>query len=59
MLAPLESSFVTLERECILRRRFRTQADAQAAIFEWIEGLYTASVTIRRLAIARPWSRKG
>jgi len=40
MLAPLESFFVTLERECVLRRRFRTRADAQAAIFEWIEGLY-------------------
>jgi transposase InsO family protein len=30
----------TLEREVLNRRRFKTQAEAKMALFEWIEGWY-------------------
>jgi transposase InsO family protein len=30
----------TLERELLNRRRFKTQAEAKMAVFEWIEGWY-------------------
>jgi len=33
-----ESFFATLEREVLNRRRFKTQAEARMAIFEWLEG---------------------
>lgn len=33
-----ESVFATLECELLDRRRFRTQAEAKLAVFEWIEG---------------------
>jgi putative transposase len=38
--AMAESFFATLEREVLNRRRFRTQAEAKMAVFEWIEGWY-------------------
>jgi putative transposase len=38
--AMAESFFATLEREVLNRRRFKSQAEARMAIFEWIEGWY-------------------
>ena len=38
--AMAESFFATLERELLDRRRFKTQAEAKLAVFEWIEGWY-------------------
>jgi putative transposase len=38
--AMAESFFATLERELLNRRRFKTQAEARMAVFEWIEGWY-------------------
>jgi putative transposase len=38
--AMAESFFATLERELLSRRRFKTQAEAEMAVFEWIEGWY-------------------
>ncbi len=38
--AMAESFFATLEREVLSRRRFKSQAEARMAIFEWIEGWY-------------------
>ncbi len=38
--AMAESYFATLERELLNRRRFRSQAEARMAVFEWIEGWY-------------------
>jgi putative transposase len=38
--AMAESFFAALEREVLHRRRFRSQAEARMAIFEWIEGWY-------------------
>jgi putative transposase len=38
--AMAESFFATLECELLDRRRFRTQADARMAVFEFIEGFY-------------------
>jgi putative transposase len=35
-----ESFFATLECELLDRQRFRTQADAQLAVFDFIEGWY-------------------
>ena len=35
-----ESFFATLERELLNRRRFRSQAEARMAIFQWLEGRY-------------------
>jgi transposase InsO family protein len=35
-----ESFFATLEREVLNRRRFKSQAEARMAMFEWIEGWY-------------------
>jgi putative transposase len=35
-----ESFFATLERELLNRRRFKSQAEAKMAVFEWIEGWY-------------------
>jgi putative transposase len=35
-----ESFFATLERELLNRRRFKSQAEAKMAMFEWIEGWY-------------------
>ena len=35
-----ESFFASLERELLNRRRFRSQAEAKMAVFEWIEGWY-------------------
>jgi putative transposase len=34
------SFFATLERELLNRRRFKSQAEAKMAVFEWIEGWY-------------------
>jgi transposase InsO family protein len=36
----VESFFATLERELLNRRRFKSQAEAKMAVFEWIEGWY-------------------
>ena len=38
--AMAESFFATLECELLDRRRFKTQAEARIAVFEFIEGLY-------------------
>jgi putative transposase len=38
--AMAESFFATLEREVIDRRRFKSQAEARMAIFQWLEGWY-------------------
>ena len=38
--AMCESFFATLECELLERRRFRTQAEARIAVFEFIEGFY-------------------
>jgi putative transposase len=38
--AMAESFFATLEKELLDRRRFKTQAEARLAVFEWIEGWY-------------------
>ena len=38
--AMCESFFVTLECELLNRRRFRSQAEARMAVFEFIEGFY-------------------
>ena len=35
-----ESFFATLDKELLDRRRFKSQAEARIAIFEWIEGWY-------------------
>ena len=38
--AMAESFFATLECELLDRRRFKTQAEARMAVFEFIEGFY-------------------
>jgi putative transposase len=38
--AMAESFFATIERELLSRRRFKSQAEAKMAVFEWIEGWY-------------------
>ena len=38
--AMAESFFATLERELLDRRRFKSQAEARMAVFEWLEGWY-------------------
>lgn len=38
--AMAESFFATLERALLNRRRFKSQAEAKMAVFEWIEGWY-------------------
>ena len=38
--AMCESFFATLECELLARRRFKTQAEARMAVFEFIEGCY-------------------
>jgi putative transposase len=38
--AMAESFFATLERELLSRSRFKTKAEAQMAVFEWLEGWY-------------------
>jgi len=38
--AMAESFFATLEREVLSRRRFKSQAEARMAIFDWLEGWY-------------------
>lgn len=38
--AMAESFFATVEREVLSRRRFKTQAEAKMAMFEWLEGWY-------------------
>ena len=41
--AMAESFFATLEREVLNRHRFRSQAEARMAIFQWLEGWYNPS----------------
>ena len=38
-----ESFFATLECELLDRRRFKTQAEARIAVFEFIEGFYNSA----------------
>jgi putative transposase len=38
--APMESFFASLKKELVHRQRFRTRAQAKAAIFEYIEVFY-------------------
>ena len=35
-----ESFFATLECECLNRNKFKTQAEARMAVFDFIEGFY-------------------
>ena len=62
--AMAESFFATLEREVLNRRRFKSQAEAKMAIFDWLEGWYNphrrhsalgrrSPVNYERLALAR------
>jgi putative transposase len=62
--AMAESFFATLEREVLRRRRFKSQAEAKMAIFDWLEGWYNphrrhsalgrrSPVNYERLALAR------
>jgi putative transposase len=62
--AMAESFFATLEREVLSRRRFKSQAEARIAIFDWMEGWYNphrrhsalgrrSPVNYERLALAR------
>ena len=62
--AMAESFFATLEREVLSRRRFKAQAEAKMAIFDWLEGWYNphrrhsslgyrSPVNYERLALAR------
>ncbi len=62
--AMAESFFATLEREVLSRRRFKSQAEAKMAIFDWLEGWYNphrrhsalgrrSPVNYERLALAR------
>lgn len=38
--AVMESFFSTLKLECVYRRRFKTRAELQTAIFDYIECFY-------------------
>jgi putative transposase len=38
--AMAESFFASLERELLNRRRFKSEAEARMAVFEWIESWY-------------------
>jgi putative transposase len=38
--AMAESFFATIEREVLARRRFKSQAEAKMAVFDWLEGWY-------------------
>ena len=38
--APMESFFASLKKELVHRQKFRTRAQAKAAIFEYIEVFY-------------------
>ncbi len=38
--APMESFFASLKKEMVHQRRFKTRAEAKAAIFEYIEVFY-------------------
>jgi len=62
--AMAESFFATLEREVLSRRRFKSQAEAKMAIFDWLEGWYNphrrhsalgrrSPVNYERLALSR------
>jgi putative transposase len=44
--AMAESFFATLERELLIRRRFKSQAQAKMAVFEWIAGVQPASTAL-------------
>jgi putative transposase len=59
-----ESFFARLERELLNRRRFKSQAEARMALFDWLEGWYNphrrhsalgrrSPVNYERLALAR------
>ena len=62
--AMAENFFTTLEREVLSRRRFRSQAEAKMAIFDWLEDWYSphrrhsalgrrSPVNYERLAVTR------
>jgi putative transposase len=52
--AMAESFFATLECELLDRRRFKTQAEARMAVFEFIEGFYNRVGGTHRSAISHP-----
>jgi putative transposase len=52
--AMVESFFASLERELLKRRRFKRQAEARMAIFEWIEGWYNPHRRHSRLGYRSP-----
>jgi putative transposase len=67
--AMAESFFATLEREVLSRRRFKSQAEAKMAIFDWLEGWYNphrrhsslgyrSPVNYERLALKREATRQ-
>jgi transposase InsO family protein len=53
--APMESFFASLKKEMVHQRRFRTHAEAKAAIFEYIEVFYNVSVRSDRPACVIEW----
>jgi putative transposase len=54
-----ESFFATLECELLDRRRFETQAEANMAIFDFIEGWYNRIVGTRPSATSHPSTTRG
>jgi putative transposase len=53
-----ESFFATLECELLDRRRFKTQAEARMAVFEFLEGWYNRIAVTPERGISPPWSMK-
>src|SRR4051812_6159208 len=59
----MESFFAALKTECVHEVRFRTRAEAQAAVFEYIEDFTIGSACIRpwdtepRPRLAPAWRR--
>jgi len=54
-----ESFFATLERELLSRSRFKTQAEAKPAVFEWPEGWYNLHRRHPSLGRIHPLHSKG
>lgn len=54
--AMAEGFFATLEYELTERRNFRSEAEAKAAVFSYIEGWYNHADATPRWATTYPWS---
>jgi putative transposase len=57
--AMCESFFATLECELIDRHRFKTQAEARIAVFDFIEGFYNRPTKMIRQSTRRLVRRSG